>query len=425
MLGARLRARGKGIGLTGAVGLLIALLYTIFWAPIWEAKATIYFPVKPLSVLGASGSVEASSATAALLGGLQATPLRVYRSFLESETAMDSVTKTTGLKRKEVNAMRRFEEQAQSNTLVISAKNTDRDLALEVVRQHVRALRHINAETTLALGGDDVKAIEQRLAQQHEVVARAEASLITTQQALKTAPSQMTTPTGQMTTVPGSWSVQYRKDEVDLASLNRVLDATKKKMQAALKSGVELPSNLPPVAAFRPRLVELQSQLKIKEHSYGPDAPEVKRLQESIQELNATLNQELARYLKALNSGVVDAGTNIDLRDYTEGLSQKVRLEAEMQALKELVALAPQESVELGRAYREVAIQSAILQQLASQLELAKLQSARDPNKWTLLDAPRIDDDPVNKHYGRNLALGLVLGLALGVLFGLRGPNRG
>lgn len=47
-----------------------------------------------------------------------------------------------------------------------------------------------------------------------------------------------------------------------------------------------------------------------------------------------------------------------------------------------------------------------------------------DPLKFVTLDAPGLtDDEPVNKRWGRNSAIGMVLGLLLGCMLAIRRPS--
>jgi len=60
--------------------------------------------------------------------------------------------------------------------------------------------------------------------------------------------------------------------------------------------------------------------------------------------------------------------------------------------------------------------ETAIVAQLSEQTTIARIQADRDPNRWTLLDPPRIDERPVNKKFSRNGALGAIVGLIAGFM---------
>src|SRR5579862_7956932 len=125
----RLRVRLPVLIVCVLFGALFGYAYTVLVRPIFQARVTIFFPVKPPSLLGPGGIIDGSSASsaAALLGG-GATPIKIFRAFLESERTLDVVTQGSNLSRREVDDMRRFDEQTAANTLTVFV--TDHDAAL-------------------------------------------------------------------------------------------------------------------------------------------------------------------------------------------------------------------------------------------------------------------------------------------------------
>ena len=89
-----------------------------------------------------------------------------------------------------------------------------------------------------------------------------------------------------------------------------------------------------------------------------------------------------------------------------------------------MAKLAPAESIRLSQLTRDVTTQGAILQQLQAQYQLADLQADRDPNKWEVLDEPRVDEKAVNKSLSKTGILSLLAGSALGTLAAMFAPYR-
>jgi uncharacterized protein involved in exopolysaccharide biosynthesis len=56
-----------------------------------------------------------------------------------------------------------------------------------------------------------------------------------------------------------------------------------------------------------------------------------------------------------------------------------------------------------------------LVQQLRVALEQARMEMSRDPNRWEVLEEGRLKEEPVNKRWFWNTALGFVIGVVIGV----------
>ena len=121
--------------------IIAGISYTVLAPPVWEAKATIVFPVRTPSILG-TGSFEQSGLAASLTGG--PTPLKIFGGMLESERAIGYVADMSDLRRRAIKDMRSIQDSPTQNSITISARHTDADLAKRVVTLHLDALTRIN-----------------------------------------------------------------------------------------------------------------------------------------------------------------------------------------------------------------------------------------------------------------------------------------
>lgn len=417
----RVKQSWKVLLVCALLGVAASCVRTYLAKPVYEAKATVFFPTRQPSILGQTGATE-SAGTAASVFGVGATPIRVYRGFLESETALDHVSSAAGEKREDIKKMRTLEEEASTSTINIGAKSRDPQKALQVVRLFVRELAEINQRMGLNGTSDDVKVIEGQLASAKKRLTDAEAKSTKLQEQAVSAPSISSSQSGVLA-LPGNWSQQLAVLKAQRTTEDRKIQAAIARVNVLASKGIQLPSELPPIKKFRPILSKLQLDLRTKEISLGPDAPEIRSLRAEIQINQTALQKELTDYVRGVDVGLLDP--TVAEGDLPGLLASRLGTESQIRSYEKLAAQAPSESTSISRALREVTVQGTIVQQLTVQLEMAKIQAARDPNRWSLLDEPRLSDEPINKSMLRAGLFGLIGGLFVGAVIALcRRSNR-
>ncbi|HVT13177.1 MAG TPA: Wzz/FepE/Etk N-terminal domain-containing protein [Fimbriimonadaceae bacterium] len=410
----------------GVAGVIVAagIAYTVFAPPIWEAKATIVFPVRTPSILGSS-NFDQSSLAATLTGG--PTPLKVFGGMLESQHALEYVAKATGLKKREVKDMRTIQDQAMESSITISARDRNPDLAKKVVQLHLDALQEINQKVSKPLDSNDADVLASRIDAQQKKLADAEQRLLQFQNHAVTAPSFVASGSGKDTTIvpaASKWAESLKQLQLDYDRANSAIQDVDSRTHAIAKNGGKWPSNIPQVQKWRDKLSDLQYDLQVQEITLAPTAPEIVKINKAIDITKDELQKELNKYAAATSAGAISpAGSDLGPK-LPELMTQRVVLEAQINAVSKLAKLAPQEAMELSRLTREVSTESGILQQLQAEHELAKIQEDRDPNRWEVLDEPEVDDKPVNKSFSKNGAMSLIIGLALGAFAALVWPKR-
>ena len=415
-------SRRKTMFAVTGLALAAGVAYTMLAPAIWEAKATIVFPVRTQSLLG-TGSFEQQGLAATLTGG--PTPLKIFGGMLESERALDFVAKGVGKNRRDVKSARTVQEQGSENSITIGARDKDPETAKKIVALHIAALKQINETVSKPLISGDATVISAQLAEQKKKLAAAEQDLLVFQQHALTAPTVITMGTGKDSSViptSGRWADMDKQLEIQMATLDSSIRDTEERARSISGKLKDLPAALPPVEKWRSKLIEQEYDLKVKGLTLANEAPEMVKLRKSIAVTKEQLQSELTKYTQAALEGLVDpTGGTSKLPSY---LTQRVALEAQIAAVKKLAKLAPGEAIKLSQLTRTVTTQSAIVAQLQAQYQLASLQSDRDPNNWEVLDEPRVDDKAVNKSFSKNLTLSMIGGLALGALFALFGPRR-
>ncbi len=394
-----------------AISVACGVAYTLLAPAVYEAEATVIFPVRQPSVLGVSSGD--ASALASALGG--PTPVRVYAGILESSRTHEIVSEATGLSRKEVKRMTKVLDQSMENSITVIARSRDADLAKKVVQLNLDALESINEDLNMPLAANDVTVLGERISDQRTKIAESEARLLEFQSKAVTAPNVTSSGTGKDTAIlaaPSNWVANLRQLEIQLAKVDSEIAQILNWSDRVAENGKDLPTPFPGTEKWRTTLADLEYQLRIAELTYAPSAPEVTKLKDQIEIARKQLDTELAKHVLATQEGFISPMT--DGAERLPGLmAGRVALEAQIHAVGRLAQLAPAESIELSRLMREIATNTVILQQLEAQLQVATLQEARDPNRWEVLDEPRLADDPVNKSLLRNGAISVIVGFII------------
>ncbi len=415
---ASLWARRGPVAIVLGLSLAAGIAYTVFAPPVWEAKATVIFPVRQPSVLGlASG--DASALTSALGGP---TPVRVYAGILESARTIDYVAKGSGLSRLDVKEMSKVLDQAMENTITVSASNRNPELAKKLVTLHLQAMDTINQDLNLPQSENDVEVINERIVFEQKRINENEAALLKFQSTAVTAPNVTPTGTGKDSTLvasPSRWVSAQRDLELQYARVESEIGQIQAWSTKVAEDGKTMPTPFSGAEKWRTALIDLEYELRIKELSYAQTSPEVKKLKAQIAITRTQMEAELASQVKATQEGIVDQ-SSVGGQRLPGLIAERVALDAQIQAVKRLADLAPAESVELSRLLRDIATHTTMLNQLQGQLQIATIQKSRDPNKWEVLDAPYVEDKPLNKSLFRNCAMSLFLGSLFAMVLGLR-----
>lgn len=399
------------------------IAYTVISKPVWEAKATLIFPVRTPSLLGAN-SFDQTSLAASLTGG--PTPLKVFGGMLESEHALNLVAKESGLPKRRIKDMRSFQDQTMESTLTISVRNQDPELAKKIVQLHLDALDKINEEVSRPLASGDADVLQTKVEAQKVKVKKAEEDLLAFQKTAVTAPTIAQSGSGKDATVlptTGQWSSILAQLELDYKKIDSMIRDREWRTDSIAKGNGQLPSSLGPVKRWRDKLTDMQYELKVQELTLAPEAPENVKLRKAIAVTHNQMRSELQKFAAATRKGMIDPNDSEGNR-LPNLMTERVAVEAQIEAVRKLAKIAPGESVQLSRLTREVATQSAILQQMQAQSELAQLQADRDPNRWEVLDTPEVDEKPVNKSLSKNGALFGFFGVILGCFAALVWPKR-
>lgn len=411
--------RKRTVAVVTVICVLIGLLATWLPAPVYEASSTLLFPAGGASSLaGLAQSLGISIPS----GG--AAPIKMYRAVLESDRIRGLVAGQAHVSPKLLLQATVVKDDPQASLITVSVRHRDPRVAQRIAKLYVSTLATLNRELNLPLVRNQVEFLEKELALRTKQLREAENRLLQFHQQMvqeggAPSPSGGTSvgifPAsplralgGSMSGLDSSYLQQLNAAHLQLKQVQQQIVAARQAAQQAAKSATNLPADLPLAAPWRQKLTELEYELRVAELTYGPDAPNVVRLKKQIELTRQQLRKEIDNYLQAVNMNLDPNLAPLEL--------QRVGLEAQIAALQRLAVRAPEDTLKLQRLTREVTTLNDIVQQLRLNLEQARMEMSRDPNRWEVLEEGTLKEEPVNKRWKLNIALGLAGGLMLGVL---------
>jgi len=410
---------------------LIGVLATWLPKPVYEASSTLLFPAggaSPLAGIAQSFGINLPS------GGTA--PLKMYRAVLESARLREMISQETGIKAKKLQSMTTVKDDAQASLITVLVRHEDPATAQKVAKLYIRSLARLNKELNLPLARNQVEFLERELSLRTKQLREAETRLLDFQRRMvgeggapSSASTSVPTPMGGLAGLPSvrvsggalgfdtAYLQQLNSARLQLNQVQQQIAAAREAAQRVAQSATELPADLPPAALWRAKLTELEYELRVAELTYGPDAPNVVKLKKEIELTRQQLRREIENYLKAVNMNVDPNLAPLEL--------QRVGLEAQVNALQQLAARAPEDTLQLQRLAREVSTLNELVQQLRVALEQARMEMSRDPNRWEVLEEGRLREGAINKRWIRNSALGFAIGMIISTMLAfIMGKNE-
>ena len=411
--GDQLRRRWKSITACAVIGALVGVATTAVRTPEYAGRMSVFFPSRS-SVLGSNGFMDASGSAGASMLGSGPSPLKIFQAFLESETAIEDISDSFRISRQVLMDNRAIDSDARSSVLTVTYIDKDAAQAKGVLKTHVEELRKINSKVSFDTMEDDLKVLQKRLNDAQVKLTEAETSLVQYEKSSISAPT-ITPGAGGIAATPGAWAQNLIQLQLDEQKIDTTLASSRGRVRELSKQSVQLPSELPPIKRLRPKILDAQYELAVKEKLLGPDSPELFKLQTQLSELKKSLEVELSTYLRGVDKSLIDP--SVADGEMPALLTSRTVIDAQISVLRRLATAAPAESMQMNRLYAQVNLQSGTVQQLTNQYLTASLQSQRDPNRWVILDEPWVSAKPVNKSYGRGALIGLFGGLVFGMVW--------
>lgn len=383
------------IALTALIVVAAGLGYAFISKPKWEVKAAI---------LMAQREAVSNPLATTLIAANDATPLEVIYGVLTSRRAEDVIVEETGINREALRKTLKIERELPQNQIRMTMQLEDEKLGLAVLAAAIKALDSTNREIGFSEASRTAQYLEGTLRERRGELKQAEAKLAAFTKSMKAPMS------ADMTQV-----ADYRKrlQELDqqLGGVNQQIASARRTAQQSAQQGLDVPTNLPSAQKWRDEVIALTHRLNVAKQQFGPEHPDVVRLTRELGEARRQGQAEIQRNLRSVQQGLDDETAKL--------VAQREVLRFERDELAKVVAAAPTESLRLQELTRDVTSLTQAVAGLEAEYQQAQIASNVDRVRWSVLDDPYVEEEPVNKRYGRQAMLYGVLGLLLGVLVSL------
>lgn len=386
-----------------ALGLIFATaggFYTANKVPTWQAR-TILILVVP----------EARASMLPLgLGASGPSPLALVQAVVRSRTEMDYVSKRTGIPRDALARTIQADIDVPSNQIAVSATHRDRATALKIVSTAVEGLSELNRRIGFSTASKQVQYLGTAITAREKELATKQQAVVDYQRAM-TVPIDPKNPESA-----GLPLKQLREVQFELGSVRKSIEVARRAVASTAATLPEVPSNVPSINALRTRLNALELELRNLQIQLGDEAADVIYTRRQIENTRAALQQETSRYLRSVQRNVDPRLADLEAR--------RIVLEDQVARLRPIAEAAPREAVEFARVYQDAEGAAATLQALREGYERARTEAEVDKVRWSVLDAPYLDDVPNNMNYTRNVAVGGIFGVFLGSVWALKRRKR-
>ena len=364
------------------------------------------------------GSALAGLASSVGLGGVDSGSLPMFAAILKSERMLSDVARRTGVPRKKLRKDLGVRDDPKANTIEIYATAPTKNGALRVVKSSLVALDEIADRVNLPVRENRTKSLQNTLANRQQALTRSEGALkgflasaktlpggsvdLSPANGLDTAASSSDGPNGIQSAGAGlGYKQQVSSLEIQLRKLDRSMEAIH---TAARAQETAAPLDLPPVQLWADKIAGAQARLAELRPRYQEGSPEIREAEAALAGIQAQRKRDIDKYLASVQASLTGPAQSLSVL--------RAGVESQIADVKRYADAMPGETIRYLRLLRDVKTNEQIVGQIRLQVEKSKLDQTDDPNTWSVLDAPEIDDEYDSTKAKRNIGLGILLGIA-------------
>lgn len=367
-------------------------VYTFIQRPLFQANAVLFIP--PTGTRATTNGIPG-------FGSLDMTAM--LDGIMKSERIRKPVRESMNLKREEFNEAFVVTPNVIENRVEIKIKDADKQRALAGLKRVLQELREVDNETGMNVTRSKLAETKSALEAARKELTAAEEDLLKFQNELTTVPDS-----DKSYVATGSLKL-VQEIESELRAVNDEYAKRKAQMQNNVSAGDDIPRGVPSIDALRADLRQKEVARSTALSLYQPDTPQVKQANEAVEAVRKALAVEVQRYRAAEK-------LDIDPR-MIELITRREVLSNQLDRERKRAQVAPEQATELQRKLRAVQQADRKVMQILDTANELEQQSQVSGVQWTVLDAPYVLDEPVNKAYGRNVIvfafIGGLIGLAL------------
>lgn len=382
-----LARRWKTVGGLALLGALGALVYTLVVPAQWRASALVLVP-----------ETENATAQIAAIGQNKGSTLSILAGVMGSHSSLAAVAEKTQLPIAKVNKRLRIESDPLSGQVIASFTSKSKEEAMSAVQTVINRTRELDRTVGFSMAGRQAAELEKSVKAKAIELRKAEDELRVVQSNATTSPADPDKGT--------SYLRRLQELELGLIGASKRLEAAMATAQLQAEDKT-LPSGSVQYQQIREELLKAETEFEAAKRTYTEKAPEYQAAKRRLDSVQKTLQGEVSLHVRAMNKG---------LNERIAGLTaEKVVLENQVKVARRLVEAAPGETIGLQRALRKVRLADMTYSKVLDQYEQATINAQTSKVKWTVLDEPYLDEDPVNKNFIFNIAVFGFLGAVVGV----------
>ncbi len=374
---------------------LLAILsgvYTFIQRPLFQANAVLFIP--PTGNRATTNGIPG-------FGSLDMTAM--LDGIMKSERIRKPVRESMKMQRAEFNEAFIVTPNVIENRVEIKITDADKNRALAGLKSVLQELRAVDNETGMNI-------TRAKLTETQTALAAARKELVTAEEDLLKFQNELTTvPDGDKSYVATGSLKLVQELESELRAVNDEYAKRKAQLQSNAAANDDLPRGVPSIDELRADLRQKEVARSTALSLYQPDTPQVKQANEAVEAVRKALALEVQRYQAAQK-------LDFDPR-MIELVTRREVLSNQLERERKRAQVAPEQATELQRKLRAVQQADRKVMQILEAANQLEQQSQVSGVQWTVLDAPYVLDEPVNKSYGRNIVvfgfIGGLIGLAL------------
>lgn len=376
----------------GLLGSALTLGYTFLIPPVYRAESVLLIP---------------PSTSPALPGG--PTQVNILRGLALSRPMLENIAKDVRSTPEKVEDKLDVKAEGAKSQLVLAAQTATKEESLAIVSSMAKWIEPISSSASLTPAGRRAAELKETVDSRKEELKEAEAQLadFSSKAATQTNPED---PSGIV-----EYRQQLRQIELAQGEVEIKLREAKGRAKAAGQNS-SLPSDLSGTIGARQKLLDAQIAFEIANRKFGEDNPERIKAKEALDAAQAAFQSEVRSQILSAQEGLSS--------DIAAMEAERLMLGIQADFWRNLTQKAPDEAIKLMRLSFEVESLAGAVKLLEKRYSIALQESEVEGIRWSVLQAPTVLPDPINKDFGLNGALGLGLGLFVGSLLAVRTSNR-
>jgi uncharacterized protein involved in exopolysaccharide biosynthesis len=387
-------------GLMFVLGAALAS-YAWFSPPVYSASATIVSmqAIRPTEMVSPRA-----------VGLATPDPLLVLRGIIISRSNLTLVSGKTGTKLKELQDKLVVETESERGQVILTWLDSKPERAVEVLDATLSSLRETLKTINFSSAELSANNLAKTIGAREKQLKEEEDRFLKLQKSTKAALSP--TDMNQI----GTLASLREEKRLALDSLDAKMNQMEKRWSGLEKTDLNISGLNSGTKSLQAILTEKELSLRLAKVSQGDQSPTVVRLTKEVEQVREKLKLALRNYIQSMRKGLDEQTSTL--------LVERAALQSQLQRLDSLVAVAPDEALELSRSYRRVMQLTTTLSELKVQYEKARINSTVEQVNWNILDAPV--SEIVSKK-SRSVKLGLLgacFGFALSVVILLLTGNR-